>query len=87
MAWLKKVAAGVGAFLTEWAGHPRRIRGTVEYVSNRYGIINCKLGRLPFRLDEIQADRETPKQGDTVEFELKGGKEKGYAAKCVVRVP
>jgi len=25
MVWLKKLAAGVGAFLTEWAGHPRRI--------------------------------------------------------------
>jgi len=65
MAWLKKLAAGVGAFLTEWAGHPRRIRGTVEHIySGEYGSINCKLGQFPFRLDEIQ-DQEIPKQGDT----------------------
>jgi hypothetical protein len=88
MAWLKKLAAGVGAFLTEWAGHPRRVRGTVmeRIGSSDYGRITCRLGAFPFRFSE-NPNEPVLQLGDTVEFEIKGEKEKGLAAIRVVRVP
>jgi len=86
MGWLKKLAVGVGAFLTEWAGHPRRVRGTVEYIhSSGYGRIICRRGKFPFRLAD-NPNEPALKHGDTVEFEIEGEKEKGYAAERVLRV-
>ncbi len=88
MAWLKKLAAGVGAFLTEWAGQPRRVRGTVieRIGSSDYGRIACRLGNFPFRFSE-NPNEPVLQKGDKVEFEIEGEKEKGFAAIRVVRVP
>jgi len=88
MVWLKKLAAGVGAFLTQWAGQPRRVKGTVmeRIGSSDYGRITCRLGNFPFRVSE-NPNEPVLQLGDTVEFEIEGEKEKGYAAKRVVRVP
>jgi hypothetical protein len=86
MAWLKKLSAGVGAFLTEWAGHPRRVRGTVEHIyAAGYGRITCRRGNFPFRLTD-NPNAPVLQLGDTVEFEIEGEKEKGFPAIRVLRV-
>ena len=51
-----------------------------------YGRIACRSGKFPFRLAD-NPNEPILKEGDTVESEIEGEKEKGYSAERVLRVP